>query len=151
MGLIEVEIKALRDVAQAYSGKGVDMVLKRAADTIEELSAKLASANMERSTAYYNEGWIPCSERLPKTNDAVNVTWINRNPAPYHKNIKDKPFTATGHYHDGKWYWYSCISQDLLDEYRDSYGDRMDEDIEVIAWQPLPEPYQPKGENHEQY
>lgn len=94
----------------------------------------------------YNNGWIPCSERLPETNDAVNITWVNRKPEPYYKDIKDKPFTATGHYHKGKWYWYSCVCKDYLDEYGNSDIDEVDKDIEIIAWQPLPAPYQPKGE-----
>lgn len=91
-------------------------------------------------------GWIPCSERLPETNDAVNITWVNRKPEPYYKDIKDKPFTATGHYHKGKWYWYSCVCKDYLDEYENSCADEVDKDIDIVAWQPLPAPYQPKGE-----
>ena len=93
-----------------------------------------------------HNGWIPCSERLPETNDAVNITWVNRKPEPYYKDIKDKPFTATGHYHKGKWYWYSCVCKDYLDQYGNSDIDEVDKDIEIIAWQPLPAPYQMKGE-----
>lgn len=93
---------------------------------------------------HWDNGWIPCSERLPETNDAVNITWVNRKPEPYYQNIKDKPFTATGHYHKGRWYWYSCVCQDLLDEYGKSCADEMDKDIEVLAWQPLPAPFKPK-------
>ena len=85
-------------------------------------------------------GWIPCSERLPETNDAVNITWVNRKPMPYYRDIKDKPFTATGHYHNGKWYWYSCVCKDYLDEYGDSCSDKVNKDIKIIAWQPLPAP-----------
>lgn len=96
--------------------------------------------------AEYNNGWIPCSEILPETNDAVNVVWVNRKPEPYYADIKDKPFTATGHYHKGKWYWYSVVCKDYLDEYGTSDVDEVDEDIDIIAWQPLPEPYTPKGE-----
>ena len=83
---------------------------------------------------------------MPETNDAVNITWVNRKPEPYYKDIKDKPFTATGHYHKGKWYWYSCVCKDYLDEYGNSDIDEVDKDIEIIAWQPLPAPYQSKGE-----
>ena len=86
-------------------------------------------------------GWIPCSERLPHTNDAVNITWINRKPEPYYEDIKDKPFTATGHYHNGKWYWFSSVCKDYLDEYGDSEFDRIDKDIEIVAWCELPAPY----------
>lgn len=88
--------------------------------------------------------WIPCKERLPKNNDPVNVTWVNHNPEVYYMDIKDKPFTATAHYHNGHWYWYSSVTQDYLDEYGEWTPDLVDKDVEITAWQPLPEPY--KGE-----
>jgi len=88
--------------------------------------------------------WIPVSEKLPKDTYPVNITWVNHDPESYYANIKDKPFTATGCYCDGKWYWYSVTCQDYLDEYRYCDVDSMDEAIEVIAWMPLPKPYEPK-------
>lgn len=85
--------------------------------------------------------WIPCNERLPKNNDPVNVTWINHNPEVYYMDIKDKPFTATAHYHNGHWYWYSSVTQDNLNEYDVWTPDLVDKDVEITAWQPLPDPY----------
>ena len=85
--------------------------------------------------------WIPCSERLPENTEPVNITWVNRKPEPYYADIKDKSFTATGHYHNGKWWWYSSVCQDYLDEYGKCEMDEMDGDIEVTAWMPLPEPW----------
>ena len=82
-------------------------------------------------------GWIPVSERLPDDLEPVNITWINRNPESYYANIKDKPFTATGHYCNGRWWWYSVTCQDYLNEYGRCNVDAMDDNIEVIAWQPL--------------
>jgi len=46
-------------------------LLREAADVIEELSTKLQAANMERSSQYYNGGWIPVSERLPEWGEEV--------------------------------------------------------------------------------
>ncbi len=40
--------------------------IKDAISTIEALSTKLAEANMKRSSAHYNGGWIPVEERLPE-------------------------------------------------------------------------------------
>lgn len=85
--------------------------------------------------------WIPCSEGLPENYQVVNVTWVNRNPEPYYSDIKDRPFNGTAIYHYGRWYWYSCVCEDYLKECGDSTADRLDKDIEVIAWQPLPQPY----------
>ena len=85
--------------------------------------------------------WIPCSAGLPKTNDPVNVTWVNRNPEVYYMDIKDKPFTATAHYYKGRWYWYSSVTQDFLDEYGECESELVDKDFHILAWMPLPGPY----------
>lgn len=90
--------------------------------------------------------WIPVSERLPENLEPVNITWVNRNPESYYADIKDKPFTATGHYCEGKWYWYSSTCQDYLEEYGRCDVDEIDKDIEVLAWMPLPEPYKAESE-----
>lgn len=85
--------------------------------------------------------WIPCSKRLPEDYHAVNVTWVNRNPEPYYMHIKDKPFTATACYHNRNWYWYSSVIEDLIAEYGGDPLAEIDDGIEIIAWQPLPEAY----------
>ena len=58
--------------------------------------------------------WIPVSERLPEELEPVNITWINHNPESYYADIKDKPFTATGVYFNGQWYWWSTLCTDIL-------------------------------------
>ena len=98
-------------------------------------------------TALQNQPvWIPVRERLPEELVPVNVTWINRNPESYYAKIKDVPFSATAVYYNSKWYWYSSTCVDYLSEYGENDFDLVDKDIDVIAWQPLPQPYQPKGE-----
>lgn len=88
--------------------------------------------------------WISVSERLPDNTDPVNITWVNHDPESYYADIKDKPFTATGHYCNGRWWWYSVTCQDYLDEYGRCDVDAMDDAIEVIAWMPLPSPFEPQ-------
>ena len=85
--------------------------------------------------------WIPVSERLPKDLEPVNFTWVNHNPESYYADIKDKPFTATGVYFNGQWYWWSTLCTDILAEYSHNYDDVIDDDIEIIAWMPLPDAY----------
>ena len=85
--------------------------------------------------------WIPVSERLPKDLEPVNITWINHDPEPYYNDIKDKPFTATGVYFNGQWYWWSTLCTDILAEYSHNYDDIIDDDIEITAWMPLPKSY----------
>ncbi len=62
----------------------------------------------------HNNGWIPCSERLPEENDWYYTTLNYRNAVD----------SGICKFVDGKW---SCS-----------------EDFEVIAWQHRPAPYQKK-------
>ena len=105
-------------------------------ESIETLIAEGEMYDIEYSP------WIPVSERLPDNTDPVNITWVNHDPESYYADIKDKPFTATGHYCNGRWWWYSVTCQDYLDEYGHWDIDAMDDAIEVIAWMPLPKPYE---------
>ena len=96
-------------------------------------------------SAQPEQRWIPCSERMPEDNVPVNITWVNHKPEEYYAAIKDKPFTATGVYFKGKWYWYSATIEDCLAEYGRAEWDEIEEEtadcIEIVAWQYLPEPY----------
>ena len=91
--------------------------------------------------------WIPCSERLPEDIRPVLVTWKNNDPASYYQYIVGKHFIGTAHYHRGKWYWYSSVTEDLLAEYGKCETEEFDEAIEAVAWMPLPEPW--KGADDE--
>ena len=84
--------------------------------------------------------WHRVEDGLPESNDAVNVVWVNRNPESYYADIKDKPFVATAHCHNGKWYWFSATCKDYLDEYGRCEVDEVDEDIDILYWMPLPSP-----------
>lgn len=92
------------------------------------------------------QDWIPVNERLPRDLEPVNITWVNHDPEPYYNDIKDKPFTATGVYFNGQWYWWSTLCTDTLAEYSHNYSDIIDEAIEITAWMPLPESYK-EGES----
>lgn len=107
--------------------------------TVKDLVEQMPAADIPR--------WIPVTEKLPETIDPVNITWVNRNPSMYNEHIKDKPFVATGHYYNGRWYWFSSVCQDYLNEYGDCRIDRIDSAIEVIAWMPLPSPYKEGDQN----
>lgn len=110
---------------------------------------KLTRNEVKRFEAIYyrlavisNGGWVSVKDRLPKENTAVNVVWVNRNPASYYAHIKDKPFTATAVYYDDSWYWWYDTIEDIISEYggRAPIAGMIDLDIEITHWQSLPEP-----------
>lgn len=76
----------------------------------------------------YNNDWIPCSERLPEEAFGCLVTVIDCNPVTLTEFENILPYVVG---YDG-------------DGWNDADGERIP--FEVIAWQPLPQPYQPKGE-----
>lgn len=79
----------------------------------------------------YNNGWIPCSEMLPKVEiNPVTNDYVRYNVTYNDGNVSDVRCYAYGEASGGK-HWMN--GGKIMDEY-------------VIAWQPLPEPYQPKGE-----
>lgn len=82
----------------------------------------------------HNQRWIPCSERLPEELEPVNVVWVNHNPEPYYGKIKDVPQKATAVYYREKWYWWSCVCEDLLAEYGTNETDQVDDAIEITHW-----------------
>lgn len=111
-----------------YNNKNcMDCVVKDAKEIVQEVAEE------------YNNGWIPCSERLPEESGYYLVTyhyWSDGNFLPKY----DDTYVRRLHYQ---------ISEHFVGwNYPKNVDDRAENDChkEVIAWQPLPEPYQPKGE-----
>lgn len=125
MSMISEQIERLRHIADCgFSARGYARELYDVARTIEELSTKLASANMERSTAYYNGGWIPVSERLPREgNDELY---------PINLVTLDNGDVCLGVYRNKDEEWLTRMS-----EGEHWYTNKHT----VLAWQPRPEPY----------
>lgn len=130
MSTISELAEKLRRCARTYKQNPcagiIDIVqtLNSAADTIEELSSKVARQSMERSSQYYGGGWISCSERMPKETGSYIVTTYSDGISAYIADIDH--FVYTGYEPDGG-YWVNC-----------------EDNKEVLAWQPLPPKYEPK-------
>ena len=78
---------------------------------------------------HMNDGWIPVECKLPKTNGIYNVA----------RHI-DGHFISDSSYFDGQNTWHS---DNRVNHSRPYLAD-------VIAWQPLPEPYRPeRSDNHD--
>ncbi len=125
MSMISNQINALRSVAQAAKIEGHEMYanhLEAAGETIEELAKKNHTLNMERSSAHYNRGWVPCSDRLPDTGDMYLTTMEKVD------NCKVSVYENYFSFSDG---WES-----------EEFGE-----YKVIAWMPLPEPYKEVEDN----
>ena len=91
--------------------------LERAIEIVKQEAEKFGT-----DTNVGSNGWIPCSERLPEPIRPVLVTlrnWMN-----------DKYIVRVGRFHTDHWKTDEGIVENSV----------------VIAWQPLPQPYQPKGE-----
>lgn len=81
----------------------------------------------EQPTATPEPNWIPVTERLPETTDAVLTTYIV-NGDRSRRYVEESSYYGS----DGSW----CSP---WDEYRE-----VGTNIEVIAWMPMPAPW--KGE-----
>lgn len=83
-----------------------------------------AIESVKEVSAKYNNGWIPCNGVLyPDDMEDVLISMGGLKAIPAYRQ-------------NGKWYLTDCrgSSTEVKDQFR------------VTAWQPLPEPYQPKGE-----
>lgn len=124
-------VKGLRDYAEIYSrlsnhtkdGRVPDLLLV-AADTIEELSAKVARQSMERSSQYYGGGWISVNDRLPEEGEKVLVWYEYFRYGEY--NCMFQTY-GVGYQYGGYW-----------------GGEVNGTNARCIAWQPLPPAYEPK-------
>lgn len=116
----------------------------------------------EQTTISVDDGWIPCSERLPKVETEVLIYARRKYTGGHFKDI-----ITTAMYEDGTvrendscWRWEEIEGE--WDEEEDCYiipegwwenkhynpdGElNYAVDDKVLAWRELPQPYQPKGD-----
>ena len=130
-----------------YNGTSASLesgIITRVSEHTAEISGKrraeykIIKVNPVKPTM--DNAWIPVSERPPAELEPVNVVWVNHSPEPYYQGMKDVPQKATAVYYRGKWYWWSCVCEDLLAECGRNEPDLVDSNIEITHWMPLPEP-----------
>ena len=98
------------------------------------INKRYAKQIVQEVAEEYNGGWIPCSERLPEESGYYLVTyhdWSDGNFLPKY----DDTYVRRLHYQ---------ISEHFVGwNYPKNVDDRAENDChkEVIAWQPLPEPF----------
>lgn len=114
--------------AEIELGRGVKMIFEKIRERlitdkrIGRTSLEAFCEILKDAEAEYNNGWIPCSERLPENISTVLVQV---------KGI-EKPTIG----------WYGNMDNKWILSERD-FADL--QEFTVLAWQPLPEPYK-KGE-----
>lgn len=94
----------------------------------KEQAINIAISIVKEAEKEHNNGWIPCSERLPEEFEATDYIeqMIYEGKVTEYIVMIQGAKKATTLYYAGDGYWYDEVSQEYYD---------------VIAWKPLPEPY----------
>lgn len=121
-----------------------ELIYKRAAidamcDNCDTLNADCAHYPCSRYVAVEElpsaQQWIPCSERLPDEKDAGILKKLGINKKSDNViatvDVNGARMTVTACTHDGKWDWNMKYAFP---------------DFKVVAWMPLPKPYERKEE-----
>ena len=110
-------------------------------DSEEVVNLHEAIEIVKQEAEQYNNSWIPCSERLPDKRD-----WYLAVFQEVDTGFIGLPFIAdylmgshTNYTTEDGWIIANCTD---IEEDRAEYYKK----LKCIAWQPLPQPYQQKGE-----
>ena len=123
--IIEKQEELFQDlnVIEVLSHVDFDSTIQNSLDNFLKAVTNEAIEIVKQEAEQYNNGWIPCNEKLPELRKDVLVTVKYTGFMGMHGY-----WIQTGHMEAENDWWGNCAGG------------------EVIAWQPLPEPYQPKGE-----
>jgi len=137
MSMIEHEIENLKEIREELVNnpeldcdinslaKEWTKYIDSAIDTIKTQSEKIYAYAMERSSMYYNGGWIPCGDRLPED---FYFVLLQYNPSEDVNEILIGYHAPKGEY----------LPQKEIDTWF-ANGEYITNTDDVIAWRPLPE------------
>ena len=122
MNVLEKILKEIEERKKAYHmySKEVDMIaMLDIRQRMRELNCveKIIRSHMDEVK---NDDWIPVEERLPNKNGVYNVT-----------RLVDDAFISDSAYFDGQDTWHNDNRVNHTRPYL----------TDIVAWQPLPEPY----------
>ena len=123
--IIEKQKEHFQDlnVIEVLSHVDFDSTIQNSLENFLKAITNEAIEIVKQEAERYNNGWIPCSEKLPDVRQDVLVTVKYTGFMGMHGY-----WIKTGHMEAENDWWGDCAGG------------------EVIAWQTLPQPYQPKGE-----
>ena len=123
--IIEKQKELFQDlnVIEVLSHVDFDSTIQNSLENFLKAITNEAIEIVKQEAERYNNGWIPCSEKLPDVRQDVLVTVKYTGFMGMHGY-----WIKTGHMEAENDWWGDCAGG------------------EVIAWQPLPEPYQTNGE-----
>ena len=125
--IIEKQEELFQDlnVIEVLSHVDFDSTIQNSLENVLKAITNEAIEIVKQEAERYNNGWIPCSEKLPDVRQDVLVTVKYTGFMGMHGY-----WIKTGHMEAENDWWGDCAGG------------------EVIAWQPLPEPFQ-NGDNNE--
>ena len=123
--IIEKQKELFQDlnVIEVLSHVDFDSTIQNSLENFLKAITNEAIEIVKQEAERYNNGWIPCSEKLPDVRQDVLVTVKYTGFMGMHGY-----WIKTGHMEAENDWWGDCAGG------------------EVIAWQPLPLPYRSKGE-----
>ena len=123
--IIEKQEELFQDlnVIEVLSHVDFDSTIQNSLENFLKAITNEAIEIVKQEAEQCNNGWIPCSEKLPELRKDVLVTVKYTGFMGMHGY-----WIKTGHMEAENDWWGDCAGG------------------EVIAWQPLPEPYRSKGE-----
>lgn len=122
--IIEKQEELFQDlsVIEVLSHVDFDSTIQNSLENFLKAITNEAIETVKQEAEKYDNGWIPCSERLPEKNGYYYVTQIVKSISTGKKIAIEKDYVE---FSEGKW--------------------RRAKHLEVIAWIDI-ETYQPKGE-----
>ena len=125
--IIEKQEELFQDlnVIEVLSHVDFDSTIQNSLENFLKAITNEAIEIVKQEAEQYNNGWIPCTEKLPDVRQDVLVTVKYTGFMGMHGY-----WIKTGHMEAENDWWGDCAGG------------------EVIAWQPLPKPFQ-KGDNNE--
>ena len=131
-------IEIVNQVAEEYKNESVKGDLISRSALIEKFDTDFAEGLIdcfddvigivEEAPTAYNDGWIPCSERLPELTEGTEC-------------FKQSPCCLT----TLKW-WDGDMTESIGWYNQSGVWNEDSKNCKVVTWMPLPPKYQPKGE-----